>query len=128
MDKGNFVAPAISQAINGHRPVAAGDRLGLSVTGLIESVGIKRTKIYDEIAAGRLIAHKLGRRTFFLIEDVRRWLASTPAIRPAAGTVAETSAATVVAGNVEHGQKNRQGKTIGAENAPTYPLYPSVRP
>jgi hypothetical protein len=39
---------------------------------------ISRSKLFEDIAAGRLIAHKVGRATVILEDDWRRYLASTP--------------------------------------------------
>jgi len=41
-----------------------------------------RTKAYQEIAAGRLRAVKLGTRTLILADELRRYLASLPAATP----------------------------------------------
>jgi len=43
--------------------------------------GIGLTKLYEEIAAGRLRAVKLGRRTMILFSDARMWEQSLPAMR-----------------------------------------------
>ncbi len=37
-----------------------------------------RTAMYREIRAGRLRAHKRGRRTIVLAEDLEKWLKSLP--------------------------------------------------
>jgi len=44
-----------------------------------------RTKLYEEIAAGRLRARKLGRRTVILAADARAWLEALP-VMESAGT------------------------------------------
>jgi len=38
------------------------------------------TTVYAEINAGRLIAHKVGRRTVITIEDARVWRANLPKV------------------------------------------------
>lgn len=38
--------------------------------------GVGRSKVYDEIRSGRLIAVKVGRRTLIKDDDAERWLAS----------------------------------------------------
>jgi hypothetical protein len=43
-------------------------------------VPIGKTKLYDEIAAGKLRAHKLRSRTVVLKSDLARWLAGLPAL------------------------------------------------
>ncbi len=40
-----------------------------------EAARVGRTTIYQEIAAGRLIARKVGRRTIILHDDLKSWLA-----------------------------------------------------
>jgi len=41
-------------------------------------LGIKRSSIYREIAAGRLLAVKAGKRTLLPMASLRAWLASLP--------------------------------------------------
>nr|WP_246339980.1 helix-turn-helix domain-containing protein [Ancylobacter tetraedralis] len=41
-------------------------------------MGIGRNKIYDEIAAGRLDARKVGRRTVITRAAIETWLGSLP--------------------------------------------------
>lgn len=41
-----------------------------------------RSKLYGEIAAGRLVARKVGRATIVLEVDWRRFLASAPIVKP----------------------------------------------
>jgi hypothetical protein len=48
--------------------------LALDMHGLLTAVPVSRTFVYEEIKKGRLVARKLGKRTIFLIEDVRSWL------------------------------------------------------
>ena len=40
--------------------------------------GLGRTTIYSEIAAGRLLAVKVGRRTLVPAVEAARWLAALP--------------------------------------------------
>ncbi len=49
---------------------------------LVAKVG--RTTVYKEIAAGRLIARKVGRRTIILPSDSQSWLAKLAQARAAA--------------------------------------------
>ena len=44
--------------------------------------GIGHTKLYAEIAAGRLIARKLGKATVILHEDAEAWAHSLPVVTP----------------------------------------------
>ena len=41
-------------------------------------IGIGRTKLYQEIAAGRLIVRKANKRTIVLREDLESYLKSLP--------------------------------------------------
>ena len=56
------------------------DRMAMSVVEAAKSAGIGVTKIYEEIAAGRLVAKKFGKRTLIAVEDLRLWLANLPRI------------------------------------------------
>jgi len=42
-----------------------------------------RTKIYEEIKSGRLIAHKVGNKTIILEPDAERWARSLPKLSTA---------------------------------------------
>jgi hypothetical protein len=48
--------------------------LALDMRGLLAAVPVSRTFVYEEVKKKRLIVRKLGRRSVFLIEDVRAWL------------------------------------------------------
>jgi hypothetical protein len=58
-------------------------KLAHSIRELAKNGPIGRSSIYNQIAAGRLRARKIGRRTVILEEDWRAFLASTPAMAPA---------------------------------------------
>jgi excisionase family DNA binding protein len=47
-------------------------------------LGICRAKLYMEIAAGRLVARKVGRRTLIERTEQVRWLAALPVMGGAA--------------------------------------------
>ncbi len=49
-----------------------------------EAARVGRTTIYQEIAAGRLIARKVGRRTIILRDDLESWLARLAQAKTAA--------------------------------------------
>ncbi len=53
-------------------------RLGLSIEESCQVSGIGRTKIYEAIGAGELIAKKAGRRTIILPKDLEAYLESLP--------------------------------------------------
>jgi hypothetical protein len=57
-------------------------KLAYSIAELANKGPIRRSSIYNEIAAGRLRARKIGRRTIVLDEDWRAFFASTSAIAP----------------------------------------------
>ena len=54
----------------------------LSIADACEKAGVGRTTIYEAIAAGRLKARKLGRRTLILRDDFTQFLAALPEITP----------------------------------------------
>jgi hypothetical protein len=56
--------------------------LAYSIGELADKGPIRRSSIYNQIAAGRLRARKIGRRTVVLDEDWRAFLASAPVIAP----------------------------------------------
>ena len=56
------------------------DKLAYSIDDWCATADVGRTFIYQEIAAGRLIARKAGRRTLILDSDGRAWLAGLPAV------------------------------------------------
>jgi hypothetical protein len=58
-------------------------KLAFSIRELANKGPIGRSSIYNQIAAGRLRARKIGRRTVILDEDWRAFLESTPVIAPA---------------------------------------------
>jgi excisionase family DNA binding protein len=52
----------------------------MSVRSFCESVGIGRTRFYQEVKAGRLRVRKLGRRTLVTTDDAEEWLSNLPAL------------------------------------------------
>ncbi len=52
--------------------------LSYSIADIVKLSGVGRTLLYEEIKAGRLKAHKLGRRTLILADDLQHWLAGLP--------------------------------------------------
>lgn len=53
-------------------------RGAFSINGLANAYQIGRTRIYEEISAGRLRVRKVGRRTLILVEDADEWAKSLP--------------------------------------------------
>jgi len=64
-------------------------RLAYSIIRLGRESGISRSMIYEEIAAGRLITRKIGRRTIGRRADALAWLRSLP--RPSPGNDEEVA-------------------------------------
>jgi len=58
-------------------------RLAYRVEDFAFAAGIGRTTVYAEIAAGRLKARKVGKRTLILDEDGRAFLSSLPELQAA---------------------------------------------
>lgn len=54
------------------------EKIAYSIDDVITLTGIKRTKIYAEIKAGRLKIRKCGARTIVLAADLNRWLEALP--------------------------------------------------
>jgi hypothetical protein len=63
------------------RHAGLGPTLARSVDDFAMAIGIGRTTLYAEIAAGRLKARKVGKRTVILDEDGRAFLASLPELQ-----------------------------------------------
>jgi hypothetical protein len=57
-------------------------RASQRINEFCEDHGISRAKAYQEIAAGRLRAVKVGSATLILAEDAGAWRASLPAMAP----------------------------------------------
>ncbi len=49
-----------------------------SIIETAREVGVGRSRLYEEIAAGRLKARKVGARTIILHADRDKWLANLP--------------------------------------------------
>ena len=58
--------------------------LAYDIKGAIKEGNVGRSKIFEEISAGRLKARKVGRRTIILREDLVAWLAALPTRQAAA--------------------------------------------
>ena len=62
----------------------APEPLAHTINESCEAARVGRTTLYEEIAAGRLIARKVGRRTIILPSDSQSWLANLAQARVAA--------------------------------------------
>ncbi len=60
-------------------------KIALSIRECVLLVGVGRSYLYNEIAAGRLVAKKAGRRTIVSKTDLNDWLSRLPDM-PAAGS------------------------------------------
>jgi len=58
-------------------------REGLSVSEACEVAGVGRTKIYEAIADGLLVARKYGKRTIILRTELQNFLTTLPTERAA---------------------------------------------
>lgn len=52
--------------------------LAYTVEAALAVTGIGRTKLYEEIGAGRLVSRKVGARTLILARDLEAWLSNLP--------------------------------------------------
>jgi excisionase family DNA binding protein len=52
--------------------------LSVTVLEACRMVGIGRTRIFEEIAAGRIEARKYGRKTLIPVASLRAWLDALP--------------------------------------------------
>jgi len=60
------------------RPESTIEPLAVSIPEGCRIIGVKRSSIYREIAAGRITALKAGKRTLLPVASLRAWLASLP--------------------------------------------------
>ena len=60
--------------------ISADSKTVLSVNEFCHQAGIGRTKLYQEIASGRLKARKCGRRTIIPAAEFENWLGRLPEI------------------------------------------------
>lgn len=62
---------------------AADERRVYTVQEFMDRYCISRTRTYAEIGAGRLVARRLGRRTFIARDDADAWVMALPSLRAA---------------------------------------------
>ena len=60
------------------RPEGTGSKVAYSVAEVIALTGLGRDSVYASMRSGKLIAHKLGKRTLITADDLRNFLASLP--------------------------------------------------
>jgi hypothetical protein len=53
-------------------------KIAYSIDDVVKLVGIGRSLLFEELAAGRIVAKKIGRRTVILETDLSAWLTSLP--------------------------------------------------
>jgi excisionase family DNA binding protein len=56
------------------------EQLALTVTEACAAARIGRTRLYEAIKNGDLVAAKFGRRTLIRVDDLKGWLARLPTI------------------------------------------------
>ena len=73
------------------------DKLTYTIDQIARAGPLSRSKIYEEIAAGRLKARKAGRRTVILAQDYQAYLEALPVMagtlpkgKAGAGSIAPT--------------------------------------
>ncbi len=70
-----------------------GCKLAYSIGGSCEVSAVGRTKTYEAIGSGALIARKVGRRTVILHKDLENWLNGLPVADFASGEASPDRAA-----------------------------------
>ncbi|MBB3455208.1 excisionase family DNA binding protein [Rhizobium sp. BK313] len=60
------------------QPQRPNKRGAMTIKGFRAWSGVGLSKVYEEIGAGRLPAHKLGRKTLIFVADAEEWLAALP--------------------------------------------------
>ena len=67
-------------------------KLAYTIPGFCDASSLGRSKVYEEIAAGKLRAVKSGARTLITAEDGRAYIKSLPAVEPKDEDAAEKAA------------------------------------
>jgi len=81
----------------------------LSVEQFCHWAGIGRTKVYEEIDAGRLEAKKFGRRTIIPLEAAKRWLAALPPVRVCKSSERSNASLSIVANSNTRPSRSARG-------------------
>jgi hypothetical protein len=55
---------------------------GFSVEEFARRYSLGRTKAFEEIAAGHLVARKVGKRTIIMASDAKSWAENLPRVAP----------------------------------------------
>jgi excisionase family DNA binding protein len=66
------------QDITALRSAKSADKLAYGVAETAHALGIGRTKLYEQIGAGRLRTRKIGSRTVIPAEELHRYLSTLP--------------------------------------------------
>ena len=69
------------------------DKITLSISEVARRTGVSRTRLYEEIAAGRLLVKKCGRRTLIPTTEVAAWVERLEPQTPSPSAAASTEAA-----------------------------------
>jgi len=54
------------------------EQIAVRIGEAVKICGISRSKLYEEIKAGRLRARKCGRATLLLVSELRLWVEAQP--------------------------------------------------
>lgn len=65
-------------------PTTNETRVAVTVAEAAKAATVSRSTIYAELAAGRIKARKLGRRTLVEVASLRDWVSALPAYEPKA--------------------------------------------
>ncbi len=66
------------------QPNAEPNAMAYDVAGAARAMGVGKNKVYEEIAAGRLEARKMGRRTVITRAAIEVWFGRLPRFSTAA--------------------------------------------
>lgn len=54
------------------------DPISVAIEDVPKMTGLSRTKIFESVRSGALVARKLGKSTIIELEELRRWVGSLP--------------------------------------------------
>ena len=84
----------------------------MSVRGFCESVGIGRTRFYQEVKTGRLRVRKVGRRTIVTSDDAEDWLNRLPVIQESLHAQRGAKAESQAHSNIDLGEERRAKRRL----------------